>query len=102
MTIKVLIGLGLGALLSFFLAFGPAMATAVFIRRLFFVGPHLGFARLTQIDDIAAHGAQDGAIILAGTTMASKSSSVMPRATASTRNVVPFLCAFLATLAARS
>lgn len=43
-----------------------------------------------------------GAIISSGRTIASKSSPLMPSAMASSRKVVPFLWAVLATLAARS
>lgn len=90
-AIKVLIGFVAYALFSRFFSFRAAMTTTVFVRRLFFFRAGLGLAGQAQIDDRAAHQVQEGAIILEGTTMASKSSSEMPRATASTRKVVPFL-----------
>ncbi len=61
-----------------------------------------GLVRLIRVWHRLGRPPHPGAIINSGRTMASKSSPLMPRAMASSRRVVPFLCAVLATLAARS
>lgn len=65
----------------------------------------LGFTGLVKIDDIIVHltAYQRGLIMSSGRTTLSNSFSVTkPSFTASSRSVVPFLCAVLATFVALS
>lgn len=54
-AIKVLTGFIARAFFSVFCCFRAAMATAVFIRSLLSVCPHLRLASLAQIDDVIRH-----------------------------------------------
>ena len=77
-------------------------ATAASPRPALLVVAALALAGLAKVDDLG-HGAQRGPIIFSGRTSSSNSSAVTkPQPTASSRSVVPFLCAVLATSAALS
>ena len=65
-------------------------------------GAILALAVKLEADEIAHGLSYFGPIMSSGRTMRSKSAPSMPSFTASSRSVVPFLCAVLAILAARS
>ena len=84
-----------------FFAFFASKFNAVFRRLYHFLMTGFGLTGLVKIDDIVGH--YRGLIISSGRTTLSNSFLVTkPSLTASSRKVVPFLCAVLATLVALS
>ncbi len=84
---------------QFLLALAATKGGAVFIGLLVGVITRFAFAGEAKVDHFAHY---DGPSIFSGRTMASKSAAEMPSFSASSRKVVPFLCAVLAILAALS
>ena len=79
--------------------FAASERGAIFCRLISRFFALLGLALEAEVDNV---GHYEGPNIFSGRTMASKSAAEMPSFNASSRKVVPFLCAVLAILAALS